>query len=169
MGVSGSTIHLYSRPPSGLARRLINYRWLANCGKTKSIQMQLLTNFVNQVFSLNAANGRVAKPPLTYKEIEDVMSEMVWTRGIKKSSNCGGKDPYASSPPGVPQAQVLQTTAQRPENPGNTGNKRNGGSGKDNRTLQQRATNSKIPAEVSTLQEVAIIRHAGLPTCATDT
>ena len=109
-----------------LMRILINYRWLANSRKTKSIQMQLLTNFVNQVFSLNTANGRVAKPPLTYKEIKDVMSEMVWTRGIKKSSNCGGKDPYASSPPGVPQPQVLHTGTQRPKIPVT---KRTGGSG----------------------------------------
>ena len=97
-----------------LMRILINYRWLSNCGKSKSTQMQLLTNFVNQVFSLNAANGRITKPPLTYKEIEDVMSEMVWTRGIEKSINCAGKDPYASSQTGVPQTQVQPTVVQKP-------------------------------------------------------
>ena len=71
-------------------RILINYWWLANCGKSKSTQMQLLKNFVNQVFSLNAANGRITKAPMTKKEIKAAMSEMVWTRGIKKSSNCAG-------------------------------------------------------------------------------
>ena len=101
---------------TGLALRriLINYRWLSNCRKSKSTHMQLLTNFVNQVFSLNAANGRITRPPLTYKEIEDVMSQMVWTRGIEKSSSCAGKDPYASSPTGVPQAQIPHTVAQKP-------------------------------------------------------
>ena len=66
--------------------------------------MNLLTVFINQVFSLNAANGRDAKPPLTYKEIKDTMSEMIWTKGLEKSANCGGRDPYASSSSSVPQA-----------------------------------------------------------------
>jgi hypothetical protein len=61
--------------------------------------VSLLTGFINQVFSLNAANGRDCKQPLTYKEIEDTMSEMIWTKGLKKSANCGGRDPYASSSP----------------------------------------------------------------------
>ena len=85
-----------------LQRILINYRWLSNCGKLKTVQVSLLTGFINQVFSLNAANGRDAKPPLSYKEIEDTMSEMIWTKGLEKSANCGGRDPYASSSPTIP-------------------------------------------------------------------
>ena len=85
-----------------LQRILINYRWLSNCGKLKSVQVNLLTGFINQVFSLNAANGRDTKPPLSYKEIEDTMSEMIWTKGLEKSANCGGRDPYASSSSTVP-------------------------------------------------------------------
>ena len=73
-----------------LQRILINYRWLSDCGKRKSVQVNLLTGFINQVFSLNAANGRDTKPPLTNKEIEDTMSEMIWTKGLKKTANCGG-------------------------------------------------------------------------------
>ena len=68
-----------------LQRTLINYRWLSNYGKLKSVQVNLLTRFINQVFSLNASNGRDGKPPLTYKEIEDTMSEMIRTKGLKKS------------------------------------------------------------------------------------
>ena len=36
---------------TGLALRriLVNYRWLANCGKTKAVQVALLTSFINQV------------------------------------------------------------------------------------------------------------------------
>ena len=85
-----------------LQRILINYRWLSNCGKLKTVQVNLLTGFINQVFSLNAANGRDAKPPLSYKEIEDTMDEMIWTKGLDKSTNCGGRDPYASSSPTIP-------------------------------------------------------------------
>ena len=85
-----------------LQRILITYRWLSNCGKLKSVQVGLLTGFINQVFSLNAANGRDTKPPLSYKEIEDTMNEMVWTKGLEKSANCGGRDPFASSSPTVP-------------------------------------------------------------------
>ena len=85
-----------------LQRILINYRWLSNCGKLKTVQVNLLTGFINQVFALNAANGRDAKPPLSYREIEDTMNEMIWTKGLEKSSNCGGRDPYASSSPTVP-------------------------------------------------------------------
>ena len=66
-----------------MQRILINYRWLSNCGKLKSVPVNLLTGFINQVFSLNAANGRDTKPPLTYKEIEDTMSEMIWTKGLE--------------------------------------------------------------------------------------
>ena len=68
-----------------LQRILISYWWLSNCGKLKSVQVNLLMGFINQVFSLNAANGRDTKPPLTYKEIEDTMSEMIRTKGLKKS------------------------------------------------------------------------------------
>ena len=32
-----------------LQRILINYRWLSNCGKLKSLQVSLLTGFINQV------------------------------------------------------------------------------------------------------------------------
>ena len=71
-----------------LQRILINYRWLSNYVKLKSVQVNLLTRFINQVFSLNASNGRDGKPPLTYKEIEDTMSEMIRTKGLKKRTNC---------------------------------------------------------------------------------
>ena len=80
-----------------LQRILINYRWLSNCAKLKPVQVSLLTSFINQVFSLNTSNGReVVKPPLMYKETEDTMSEIIWTKRIKKSSNYWGRDPYAS-------------------------------------------------------------------------
>ena len=102
-----------------LQRILINYRWLSNCGKLKTVQVNLLTGFINQVFCLNAANGRDAKPPLSYKEIEDTMNEMIWTKGLEKSANCGGRDPYASSSPTVPSPTPPQgQNAQTGGNPG---------------------------------------------------
>ena len=102
-----------------LQRILINYRWLSNCGKLKTVQVNLLTGFINQVFSLNAANGRDAKPPLSYKEIEDTMNEMIWTKGLEKSANCGGRDPYASSSPTVPSPTAPHGQhAQTGGNPG---------------------------------------------------
>ena len=104
-----------------LQRILINYRWLSNCGKLKSVQVNLLKGFINQVLSLHAANGRDTKPPLTYKEIKDTMSKMIWTKGLEKSQNCGGRDPYASSLPTVsqPPKQGGQTPhkASKPSHP----------------------------------------------------
>ena len=100
-----------------LQRILINYRWLSNCGKLKTVQVNLLTGFINQVFSLNAANGRDTKTPLSYKEIEDTMSEMIWTKGLEKSANCGGRDPYASSSPHVPSPPPPQ--GQKTQSGGN--------------------------------------------------
>ena len=114
-----------------LQRILINYRWLSNCGKLKTVQVNLLTGFINQVFSLNAANGRDAKPPLSYKEIEDTMSEMIWTKGLEKSANCGGRDPYASSSPYIPSPPPPhgQTTQSGGNHGGTTRGRGRGGRG----------------------------------------
>ena len=121
-----------------LQRILINYRWLSNCGKLKSVQVSLLTSFINQVFSLNASNRRDGKTPLKYKEIEDTMSEIIWIKGIEKSANCGGRDSYASTSLSVPQhpntsgppAQRTRTSSAGPScQPGKRGGK-SGGSGR---------------------------------------
>ena len=73
---------------------------------------------------------------MMYKETEDTMSKIIWTKGIKKSSNCGGRDHYASSPPGTPQTQTPQAQVQKTSRTtqggsGQSGNKRtrNGGKG----------------------------------------
>ena len=129
-----------------LQRILITYRWLSNCGKLKSVQVSLLTGFINQVFSLNAANGRDTKPPLSYKEIEDTMNEMVWTKGLEKSANCGGRDPFASSSPTVPSpppphgqsATTVGNTSATPRVRGRGGRGGGGNKGQPGNKSQQR-------------------------------
>ena len=65
-----------------LQRILTTYRWIANCGKAKTVQVRVLIDFINHVLALNATNGRLLKPPLTYLKIEEAMSNQVSAKGI---------------------------------------------------------------------------------------
>ena len=80
-----------------LTKILIHYRWMANCGKAKTVQVKFLTRFINYVFIENSVRGRSLKAPLTYKEIEDVMEVVAVWYEVDKNLCIGGKDPYASS------------------------------------------------------------------------
>ena len=60
-----------------LQRILTAYRWIANCGRLKTVQVQVLIDFINHVLALNATNGRILKPPLTYLKIEEAMSNRI--------------------------------------------------------------------------------------------
>ena len=83
-----------------LQRILTSYRWIANCGKPKVVQVKVLIEFINNVLAMNATNGRHLKPPATYLKIEEAMSNRIWSRGINRESCQTGRDPYSSTPEG---------------------------------------------------------------------
>ena len=82
-----------------LQRILTTYRWIANCGKAKTVQVHVLIDFINHVLALNATNGRLLKPPLTYLKIEEAMSNRIWS--INREACQTGRDPYSSTPDGT--------------------------------------------------------------------
>ena len=67
-----------------LERILVQYRWLANCVKSRATQGTLLLGFINQVLSTNASRGRSIRPPLSYKQIEECLTDRIWNKGIDK-------------------------------------------------------------------------------------
>ena len=106
---------------------MTNYRWLANCGKSKSTQVNLVLSFINHVLGTNALRGRSSRPPLTYKQIEDALAERVWTKGVDKHQCSAGRDPYASyasadtmkphTMTSVQNANASQSTGRTPKTP----------------------------------------------------
>ena len=60
-----------------LQRILTSYRWIANCGKPKAVQVKVLIDFINNVLAMNATNGIHLKPPATYLKIEEAMSNWI--------------------------------------------------------------------------------------------
>ena len=84
-----------------LQRILTLYRWIANCGKAKAVQVRILINFINHVLAENATNGRNLKPPLTYQKIEEAMANRIWSKGINREACQTGRDPYSSTPDGT--------------------------------------------------------------------
>ena len=80
-----------------LTRILNHYRWLAPSGRAKVEQVKLITNFIDTVFTKNAARGRENKAPYSFKEIEQVMETIVWSKNVDKASCLGTNDPFASS------------------------------------------------------------------------
>lgn len=92
-----------------LTKILNHYRWLATSGRTKAEQVKLITNFIDTVFTKNAARGRENKIPYSLKEIEQVMETVVWGHSVDKAACIGTTDPFASSghrPPGTGHAAL---------------------------------------------------------------
>ena len=79
---------------------LTKYRWIANCGKAKAVQVKILIDFINNVLSTNATYGRQNRQPATYAKIEEVMANRIWSRGINREMCQTGRDPWSSIPDG---------------------------------------------------------------------
>ena len=83
-----------------LTNILIKYRWLATCGKSRSSQVKILIDFINNVMSTNATYGRQNRQPASYAKIEEIMSNRIWSRGINRERCQTGPDPWSSYPDG---------------------------------------------------------------------
>ena len=84
-----------------LQRILTLYRWIANCGKAKAVQVRILINFINHVLAENATNGRHLKPPLTYQKIKEAMANRIGSKGINSEACQTGREPYSSTQDGA--------------------------------------------------------------------
>ena len=119
-----------------LTNILIKYRWLANCGKSRSSQVKILIDFINNVLSTNATYGRQNRQPASYAKIEEVMANRIWSRGINREMCQTGRDPWSSTPDGwrIPKGSEAQsappnTHAQQDPRQGHHGVKRGKGPG----------------------------------------
>ena len=155
-----------------LQRILIQDRWLSGCNKSRATQATIMVAFINQVLSTNASRGRSMRAPLSYKQIEDVLAERMWKRGVIKAKCSGGRNPCASSnilkpknPSPTPSLQTSYSThsGQTPgASRGPRGNSTRGRGG----TAQRQAKVMNC-AEASTLQMDATTPTASIATPAT--
>ena len=90
---------------------LTKYRWLSNCGNSRSSQVKILIDFINNVLSTNATFGRQNRQPASYAKIEEVMANRIWSRGINREMCQTGRDPWSSTPDGprIPKREAEHT------------------------------------------------------------
>ena len=115
-----------------LTNILIKYRWLANCGKSRSSQVKILIDFINNVLSTNATYGRQNRPPASYAKIEEVMANRIWSRGINREMCQAGRDPWSATPDRwkIPKTETQSAPEETRSQPGPRQGQKNGKRGK---------------------------------------